>query len=126
MVDDDTDLTDLLKLVFESRGFGVTIAHNGEQTLEVLEEELPEVILLDLMMPGIGGLAVCKRIRSNPRTSNIPIIVLTAKAGSESKHELMQAGAVAYLVKPVETGDLIKRMHEVVSRSPSVTTNVLT
>ena len=123
IVDDDTDLTELLRLVFESKGFGVTIAYNGEQTLEILEEELPEVVLLDLMMPGIGGLDVCRQIRSNPRTSNIPIIVLTAKADSESKRELKQAGAVDYLVKPVDTSDLIERMYEVVFQSDMATTN---
>ncbi len=126
VVDDDTNLTELLQLVFESKGFGVTIADSGEQTLEILAEELPEVILLDLMMPGMSGLEVCKRIRANPRTCNIPIIVFTAKAGPESKQELMDAGATDYLVKPVLPLDLIRRIQEVASLSTSSVPSVLT
>jgi DNA-binding response OmpR family regulator len=126
LVDDDINLTELLKLVFESRGFGVTIADSGEETLEILQNELPEAILLDLMMPGISGLEVCKRIRSDPRTSNIPVIVLTAKTGPESRTELMEAGATDYLVKPIMPNDLINRIQEIVTRSTSPTANVLT
>ena len=115
VVDDDTRLTELLKLVFECQGFGVTIANNGRQTLEILESELPEAILLDLMMPGMSGLEVCENIRANPRTANIPIIVLTAKSNPESKRELLAAGATQYLVKPVRPTELIKHIHAAVS-----------
>jgi DNA-binding response OmpR family regulator len=115
VVDDDTRLTELLKLVFECQGFGVTIANNGWQTLEILETELPEAILLDLMMPGMSGLEVCASIRANPRTANIPIIVLTARSSPESKRELLAAGATLYLVKPVRPTELINHIREAVS-----------
>jgi two-component system cell cycle response regulator len=126
VVDDDINLTELLQLVFESRGFGVTVAHSGEQTLDVLEWELPEVILLDLMMPGMNGLEVCKRIRANPRTSNIPVIVLTAIPDGESKRKLMDAGATEYLIKPVRPNVLINRIREVSSLSTSPAPSGLT
>jgi DNA-binding response OmpR family regulator len=126
LVDDDTGLTQLLQLVFESRGFGVTLAYNGEEALEVLEKELPEVILLDLMMPDVNGVEVCRQVRANPRMSHIPIIVLTARIGEEIQQEAMDAGATDYLVKPIRPSDLIRRVREVVTRSSSSAIQTLT
>jgi DNA-binding response OmpR family regulator len=126
VIDDDTKLTDLLQLVFESKGFGVTIANSGVQALESLETELPEAVLLDLMMPGMSGLEVCQRIRSNPRTSNVPVVVLTAKTGTKSKQELLKAGATDYLVKPVPLNDLVSRIGALVSNTGPPAATVLT
>jgi DNA-binding response OmpR family regulator len=119
-------LTDLLQLVFESKGFGVTIANSGTQALESLETELPEAVLLDLMMPGMSGLEVCQWIRGNPRTSNVPVVVLTAKTGMESKQELLEAGATDYLVKPVPLNDLVNRIGALVTNTNSTAATVLT
>jgi DNA-binding response OmpR family regulator len=126
VIDDDTKLTDLLQLVFESKGFGVTIANSGVQALESLETELPEAVLLDLMMPGMSGLEVCQRIRANPRTSNVPVVVLTAKTGTKSKQELLKAGATDYLVKPVPLNDLVSRIGALVSNTGPPAATVLT
>jgi CheY-like chemotaxis protein len=104
----------------------VTIAYDGEQALQSLQKELPEAILLDLMMPGISGLQVCQQIRANPRTSHIPIIVLTAKAGLEPRRTAMAAGATEYLVKPIRPSDLIKRIRAVVNTSAPSGLRVLT
>jgi two-component system alkaline phosphatase synthesis response regulator PhoP len=125
VVDDDTRLTEMLQLVFESRGFGVTIANNGEQALESLGRELPEAILLDLMMPGMSGLEVCRLVRANPRTSNIPIVILTARFDAEMKREVMEAGATEYLTKPLRPSELINCIREVVIHS-AVPVKVLT
>jgi CheY-like chemotaxis protein len=113
VVDDDKRLTHLLQLVFESRGVSVTVANSGQQALECLKGELPEVILLDLVMPGMSGLDVCKQIQANPRTARIPIIVFTAKSSEEAQEDLMQAGAAEYLTKPIRPSALIKRIREV-------------
>ena len=126
VIDDDTKLTDLLQLVFESKGFGVTIANSGVQALESLETELPEAVLLDLMMPGMSGLEVCQRIRANPRTSNVPVVVLTAKTGTKSKQELLKAGATDYLVKPVPLNDLVSRIGALVANTGPPAATVLT
>jgi DNA-binding response OmpR family regulator len=126
VIDDDSKLTDLLQLVFESKGFGVTIANSGLQALASLETELPEAVLLDLMMPGMSGLEVCQHIRANPRTSSVPVVVLTAKSGTESKQELMKAGATDYLVKPVPLNDLISRIGALVDRPNPPTATVMT
>lgn len=125
-VDDDTELTQLLQLIFESRGFGVTIANSGQQALQALENELPEVIVLDLMMPGMSGEDVCRKIRANPRTANIPIIVLTAKSDLNTRREMMKAGISEYLVKPISPMDLVQRTREVIAQSTSSVVNVLT
>ena len=125
VVDDDTRLTELLQLVFESRGFGVTIAHSGEQAMASLGKELPEAILLDLMMPGMSGLEVCRLVRADPRTSNIPIVVLTARFDVEMKREVMEAGATEYLTKPLRPSELINCIREVVIHS-AVPVKVLT
>ena len=125
-VDDDTQLTQLLQLVFESRGFGVTIANSGEQALEALENELPEAILLDLMMPGMSGQEVCMQIRANPRTSNIPIIILTARSDAKTRRELMEVGVTDYLIKPIRPSDLIECIREAVNQPASPGVTVLT
>ena len=125
IVDDDTGLTQLLQLVFESRGFWVTTAYDGEQALQSLEKELPEVIVLDLMMPGVGGLEVCKQVREDPRTAHIPIIVLSAMPNESAHQDAMDAGATEYLIKPIRPSDLIKRIREVTAREEASTVQVL-
>jgi len=126
VVDDDTRLTQLLQLVFESRGFGVTIANDGQQALQSLAKELPEAILLDLMMPGMSGLEVCRLVRADPRTANIPIVILTARYDTAMQREAMQAGATEYLTKPIRPNDLINCLQEVVLHSVVPIVNVLT
>ncbi len=125
IVDDDTGLTQLLQLVFESRGFWVTTAYDGEQALKALEKELPEAIVLDLMMPGVGGLEVCKLVRKDPRTAHIPIIILSAMPNESAHQDAMDAGATEYLIKPIRPSDLIKRIREVTAREEASTVQVL-
>lgn len=125
IVDDDTGLTQLLQLVFESRGFWVTTAYDGEEALKALKTDLPEVIVLDLMMPGIGGLEVCKQIRQDPRTSHLPIIVLSAMPNESAHQEALDAGANQYLIKPIRPSDLIRRIREVVTSKEASTVQVL-
>ena len=126
VVDDDTRLTQLLQLVFESRGFGVTVANDGQQALQSLAKELPEAILLDLMMPGMSGLEVCRLVRADPRTANIPIVILTARYDTAIQREAMQAGATEYLTKPIRPNDLINCLQKVVLHSVVPIVNVLT
>jgi DNA-binding response OmpR family regulator len=126
VVDDDTRLTQLLQLVFESRGFGVTVANSGQEALESVEKELPEAILLDLMMPGLSGVQVCQRLKTNPRTSNVPVVFLTAKTSPDARQEMMQAGAIDYLIKPIRPSDLIQRIRELTAPSARPGSSVLT
>jgi len=125
IVDDDTGLTQLLQLVFESRGFWVTTAYDGEQALKALQVELPEVIVLDLMMPGIGGLEVCRQIRQDPRTAHIPIIVLSAMPNESAHQQALDAGANEHLIKPIRPSDLIRRIREVVGSKEMSSVQIL-
>ncbi len=115
LVDDDIRFTQLLQLVFESGGFGVTIANTGAQALESLEKELPEAILLDLMAPTMSGLEVCKQIKANPRTSTVPVLFLSAKSDQETQRRAKEAGATEYLTKPIRPSDLISRVRAAVN-----------
>lgn len=115
LVDDDIRFTQLLQLVFESRGFGVTIANTEAQALEFLERKLPEAILLDLMAPAMSGLEVCKQIRANPRTSTVPVVFLSAKSDQETQRRAEEAGATEYLTKPIRPSDLISRVRAAVN-----------
>ncbi len=126
IVDDDQGLTQLLRLIFESKGFGVTIAHNGEQALEALARELPEAVILDIMMPGINGLQVCRQVRSDPRTTDVPIVVLTAKADPQTRQDALDAGATEYLVKPIRPSELIRHVYAVTAQPATSSAKVLT
>lgn len=126
VVDDDQRLTQLLQLILESRGVGVTVAHNGQQALEYLERESPDVILLDLVMPGMSGLEVGRQIQTNPETSNIPIIVFTAKSGEEAQKEAAEVGAIEHLTKPIRPSELIKHIRKVFDDSDTSLTGFLT
>lgn len=96
------DNIDLLKMTSESLGewFDMLKAHNGESALEILAEESPDVIVSDIMMPGIDGLELCRRVKENINYSHIPVILLTAKTNIESKVEGFECGADAYIEKP--------------------------
>lgn len=110
VVDNDFGLIQLLQLVFESRGFAVTVAMSGDEALEKLEEQLPDVVLLDLMTPEGEGIEVCRRIRANPDTANLPIVFLSAKSSPQTRFLAMRAGADEYLVKPIRPSDLVERL----------------
>jgi len=110
VVDDEEQNRTLLKDPLEARGFDVTEARNGAEALQAIAERLPDVILLDLMMPGMDGFEVCRRLKKNSRTAHIPVLLITAL--SERKERLMgiEAGANDFLHKPVDMQDLLLRV----------------
>jgi adenylate cyclase len=110
VVDDEEQNRILLRDPLEARGFHVKEAQNGAEALEAIAERLPDVILLDLMMPGMDGFEVCRRLKSNSATAPIPILIVTAL--SERKERLMgiEAGANDFLNKPVDIADLLLRV----------------
>ncbi len=113
VVDNDYGLVQLLQLVFESRGFAVTTAMSADEVLEKLEQELPDIVLLDLMSPQDAGLEVCRQIRANPKTVDLPIVFLSAKSDSQTRFLAMRAGADDYLVKPIRPSDLVRRLVQI-------------
>src|SRR6266702_329135 len=110
VVDDEEQNRTLLKDPLEARGFDVTEARNGAEALQAIAERLPDVILLDLMMPGMDGFEVCRRLKKNSRTAHIPVLLITAL--SERRERLMgiEAGANDFLHKPVDMQDLLLRV----------------
>src|SRR5436309_1885833 len=98
LVDDDPQLTHIVSMYFDIEGFVVLTARDGREALETLTQSRPDVVLLDLMMPDINGVEVCRAIRANPRLNSLPIIVFTAAENEEEA--LKAAGADAFVAKP--------------------------
>ena len=116
VVDDEKDIVELLQYNLGKEGYKISTALSGEQCLENVKTELPDLILLDLMLPEIDGLDVCKFLKNNPQTSYIPIIMLTAK-GEETDIVLgLELGADDYITKPFKIRELLARVKAVLRR----------
>jgi DNA-binding response OmpR family regulator len=100
VVDDEQMTTDLAKTFLEKHGFEVVIASDGEQALELAEEQTPDLILLDVMLPTIDGFEVCKKLKDNAMFKNTPILMFTAKGLSSDVERGEAAGADEYIIKP--------------------------
>ncbi|MBE9472992.1 MAG: Flp pilus assembly complex ATPase component TadA [Chloroflexi bacterium] len=116
-VDDDLGTLQLIELVLGQQGHQVLTASSGAGALRAMQDDLPDLILLDLMMPVMDGYEVCRQVRANPRTAHIPIVVLSAKAQIESQVEAFRCGVDGYLVKPVHLSELITRIEAVLERA---------
>jgi len=114
LIEDDTSIADVIKDYLEKQGYEVDIVTDGEEGLAAVKEKLPDLILLDLMLPGMPGLDVCKEIRKN---SNIPIIMLTAKTDEVDKIIGLEFGADDYITKPFSFRELVARIRAVMRRT---------
>ena len=113
IVDDDKNICELLKLYLEKEGFSVSVCHDGQTALERRSSEDPDLILLDIMLPGMDGWQVCREIR---KTSNLPIIMLTAKGETFDKVLGLELGADDYIVKPFDNKEVVARVKAVLRR----------
>lgn len=118
-VDDIVENLQVLGSVLSEKGVRVAFATNGEQALASVSKKPPDLILLDVQMPGIDGYSVCEKLKSNPETENIPVIFLTAKTQTEDIVRGFDAGGVDYVIKPFNTAELLARVftHLEVKRS---------
>ena|SRR5208282_1946608 len=118
LVDDDEQLRGLIQMFLVQKGYQVLVTDNGEQALEVLQAEKPDLLVLDLTMPKKNGYEVCKAIRSNPNLeiSRIKIIVASAKQYPLDIRAAQEAGADDYLTKPYHTGDLLAAIEELLGK----------
>ena len=114
VVDDDIRILRMIRRILELENYRVTCAKNGEEALEALDRETPDLILLDIMMPGMDGHTLCQLIREY---SQVPIIMVTAKSSDEEKVESLNAGADDYLTKPFSSSELAARVRAVLRRS---------
>ena len=112
VVDDDPMKRQLLRLILERAGFGVAEAADGTEALLALDSSIPDLMTLDVMMPQMDGFTVCERLRQNPKTAELPIIMVSARADSSSIREGLAAGANRYLSQPVMPDKLIKTVNE--------------
>lgn len=107
VVDDDQDLAEMLAIVLNGDGMEVDLVGRGDQVMEVFHQSLPDLVLLDLMLPGLDGIEVCKLIRAE---SMMPIVMLTAKGDTTDVVKGLEAGADDYIVKPFQTSELLARI----------------
>jgi len=117
IVDDEKDIVDLVAYNLEKEGYETLRALDGEKALQLVRTKTPDLVVLDLMLPGIQGLEVCKRIRKVPETAAIPIIMLTAKGEEIDKVLGLEVGADDYITKPFSVKELLARVKAVLRRS---------
>ncbi|MEH1013361.1 response regulator [Micromonospora sp. CPCC 206060] len=117
VVDDDEDIARFVAFNLKLHGFEVLHASDGQEALEVIEEQRPDLAVVDLMMPRIDGLELTRRLRADPMTSALPVIMLTAKGMTVDKVNGLSAGADDYLVKPFDTAELIARVSSTLRRN---------
>ena len=116
IVDDEQDIVELLSYNLEREGFSTVKAYDGEAALGLVRSEKPDLMILDLMLPKMNGLDVCKAIRRNPETANLPIIMLTAKGEEIDKIIGLEIGADDYITKPFSVKELIARVRAILRR----------
>lgn len=107
VVDDEKHIVKLLEVNLEKAGYKVICAYNGYEALEKIKEDMPNVIILDIMMPEMDGIEVLKKIRENPQTKRLPVIMLTAKSSDEDIFLGWKEGADSYLTKPFEPAEVV-------------------
>ena len=116
VVEDDENIQQLVGYNLAKAGFHVLYADNGEQALSVIKREKPELIVLDLMLPGLSGFEVCKLVRKDPKTRNLPIVMLTAKSEENDMAMGLDLGADDYITKPFSPKILISRIKAALRR----------
>ena len=116
IVEDEKDIVKMLDYNLRKEGFRIFSANNGEDGLDMARRENPDLILLDLMLPEMDGLDVCKAVKNDAKTTHIPIIILTAKAQESDKVVGLELGADDYVTKPFSPRELIARIKAVLRR----------
>jgi len=117
IVEDDYDISNMLRIYFQSNGYEVAVAQRGEDALEMCRKQLPHIIVLDIMLPDMDGYDVCRELRGNLRTSHVPIIFLTQKDERSDKIHGLELGADDYITKPFDLEELKLRVKSAINRA---------
>ncbi|GLQ53186.1 phosphate regulon transcriptional regulator PhoB [Devosia nitrariae] len=126
VVEDEADLSVLMRYNLEAEGFRVLTAESGDEAAEILQETVPDLILLDWMLPGLSGIELCRRWRAREETARVPIIMITARGEEEERIRGLATGADDYVVKPFSLPELLARVHALLRRSsPQLVTSIL-
>lgn len=127
IAEDESAVAELLRYNLESEGYETAIAGDGEETMLLLDERTPDLILLDWMLPKISGIEICRRVRSRQETANLPIIMLTARTEEADRVRGLQTGADDYVSKPFSVNELMARVQAVLRRiRPALMEDVVT
>ena len=116
VVEDEDALSALLQYNLDKEGYAVTVAGDGEEALVLIDEQQPDLIVLDWMLPKVSGVEVCRRLRARPETRNLPIIMLTARGEESDRIRGLDTGADDYVVKPFSMSELAARIRAVLRR----------
>ncbi|AHF07705.1 response regulator transcription factor [Desulfitobacterium metallireducens] len=126
IVDDEEPIQELLKFNLEKEGYTVLVAYDGPSALKTVEEKCPDLVILDVMLPGMDGMEVCNQLRQNPKSRDIPVIMLTAKVEEIDKVLGLELGADDYLTKPFSPRELLARIRARLRRiKPQIQENEL-
>jgi DNA-binding response OmpR family regulator len=115
IIDDDVTITELLKTLVKMEGHTPTVVHDSTKAIEIAGSVNPDLITLDLMMPGLTGFELCELLHQDPKFASIPIIIVSARDDPESKERAMRAGAKDYVTKPFGTDELMQKINELTS-----------
>lgn len=127
VVEDEEALSDLLSYNLEKEGFDVAICMDGDDALVMVEEEAPDLVLLDWMLPNVSGIEICRQLRARVETREVPVIMLTARGEEDDRVRGLDLGADDYLTKPFSMSELVARMKAILRRTnPMVAGDVAT
>lgn len=116
VVDDEIHIRTLLKITLEMVGYEVDIAADGQEALERIEAQIPDLILLDIKMPNLNGWQVCERVKTDEKTKHVPIIMVTAFGQKEARQRSFDLGADEFIPKPFETQALLETVKKLLDR----------
>jgi len=123
IIEDDPSIVELLRYNLETAGFNISVATDGETGITATLEGPLDLVILDLMLPHISGLEICRQIRMSPVTKHLPLIMLTAKGEEQDRIRGLDSGADDYVVKPFSPKELISRIHALLRRSLNLSTD---
>lgn len=122
VVDDEPDVTDLLAYTLKAKGFSVEAINNPNLSVGLARSFIPDLVILDVMMPELSGIQICRMLRADPMLKRVPVIFLTAKAEEGDRIQGLESGADDYICKPFSTKELVLRVQSILRRSTEVTT----
>lgn len=115
VVDDDPYILMSLEFLMKKNGFDVMVARNGTEALEIVEKQVPDMVLLDIMMPDVDGYAICKHIKSSKKLKEAKVVFMSAKSKETDIQKGYDLGASLYVTKPFSTRQLLKQVQELIS-----------
>ena len=117
IVEDEPAQAEVLRYNLEKKGYRTSVAPAGEETLMLVEEEEPDLVILDWMLPDIAGIEICRQLKTRPKTRTLPVIMLTARGEEDDRVRGLESGADDYVVKPYSPSEMIARVQAVLRRS---------